>query len=91
MVELGDYMHNFDQGYFNTLQNVKFEPVKDEVCYLEEFQKNQEHLPEAQRTKVIMLSCPCKKCNPFYMDSFPGYGSRWNITCTDATQNFRHW
>lgn len=36
-------------------------------CLVKKFFENQKSLPEHQRSKFAMISCPCRKCNPGHL------------------------
>ncbi len=40
-------------------------PCEIDECLVQKYFEEQEKLPESMRSKGAMISCPCKRCNPY--------------------------
>ncbi len=49
---------------FSTQWDTKIKPQR---CLIQEAMKLEEKKPPHMRQKSFLISCPCPKCNPFFM------------------------
>ncbi len=65
---------NGRSGYFGALRLAneiwrrkqdKLECNQDSECLVQKFFEEQQNLPPSLRSNAAMISCPCKRCNPY--------------------------
>lgn len=52
------------QKYVDPIDLIKGWVQKEQHCLIEGFFKREQQKPPHRRAKSVMISCPCRKCNP---------------------------